>query len=357
MATNVDYMFSSAYTSYATTNVDTATTYNTSTPYLVTAMAESGYYFETAPYVIVKNSIGEQVRYYMESDEVGEYKTSFYLLIDDAFATRSYMEENSFLGYCKISMSAVAERMPVLDKYGIITIYNPTPLELKQIGAVRYYSGDQAVDLGNFISSLIKVFVKIPQNEVTEVKLGGYETGVQCNVIDNDIVETDCGTVEIVGRYGNSMDYENTTVEIYLPLLGFKELETDKVMNETLSLVYRTNIINGDTIACIYNTTGTLIYTFNCKASFEIPYKMNSYDTKGDVDVNADYLFGFTPTVTIRYNKAYNASQTVGNDNQETTLDKLQGYVKCSEVFNTINATTAEKDEIDDLLKTGVIIT
>lgn len=351
-------MFSSVSLTYATANVDTETVYNTGTPKLVTVTAEDGYYFDSVPYIMTQDYIGSRVRNYMQTDETGEYPTSFYLLVDDAFAEETYMEEISTLGYEKIQLSATAVRMPVLDKYGIITIYNPTPQQLKSIGEVRYYnSAGEMVDLGNYISNLIKVFVKIPQNEETEVMLGGYKTGVNCNVLDNDIIETDCGTIEIVGKYNNSMDYENTTVEIYLPLVGFQELETEKVMNETLSLIYKTNIVNGDSIACIYNTTGTLIYTFNCKASFEIPYKMNNGESQGDVRIDSNYLFGFTPTVTVRYNKAYNASHAIGTDNQETTLDKLQGYVKCSEVFNTINATTKEKDEIDDLLKSGVIIT
>lgn len=353
----MNYKFTSIGLTYATANIDGETVYNTSAGQIVQVLADDGYYFDTVPFVRVKDSIGSWGKYYMTSDETGDYKSSYYLVIDDAFASKSYMSESSVLGYASVQIAAEAVRIPQTDKYGIISMYNPTPLQLKEIGNVRYYSGDKAVDLGEYITSLIKVFVKIPQNDVTEVRLGGYGTGVQCNVIDNDIVETDCGTVAIVGKYNNSMDYENTTVEIYLPLIGFKSLETEKVMNETLSLIYRTNVINGDTIACIYNTTGTLIYTFTCKASFDIPYRLNTYDTKGDVGVNSDYLFGFTPTVTIRYNKAYNASQTVGTDNQETTLDKLQGYVRCSEVFNTINATTAEKEEIDDLLKTGVIIT
>ena len=351
------YKFTSIGLTYATANVDTNTIYESDTPQVVQVLADNGYYFDTKPYIITKDYIGSSSKSYMTSDETGDYKSSYYIVIDTAFLEDNYVEESSVTGYASVQLSATAVKTPKTDKYGIISMYNPTPSQLKEIGNVRYYSGDQAVDLGEYISSLIKVFVKIPQNDVTEVRLGGYATGVECNVIDDDIVETDCGTVDIVGKYNNSMDYENTTVEIYLPLIGFKSLETEKVMNETLSLIYRTNVINGDTIACIYNTTGTLIYTFTCKASFDIPYRLNTYDTKGDVGVNSDYLFGFTPTVTVRYNKAYNASQTVGTDNQETTLDRLQGYVRCSEVFNTINATTAEKEEIDDLLKSGVIIT
>lgn len=342
------YMFTLRLTN-ATTNAVMTDFYDASQDFRLTVTAANGYYFAVAPYFYYIDAYGDVMYQTMKTDETGDYKSDYYFDL-----TAEYLLRSEFEG--EITVIADGQVKPEVDKYGIITMYNPTPQELRQIGAVRYYSGDQIIDLGNFITSLLKVFVKIPKGNKAEVLLGGYHTDVECNSIVNDVVETDCGTIEITGRYHNAMDYENTTVEIYLPLIGFKELETEKVMNETLSLIYRTNVINGDSIACIYNTTGTLIYTFNCKASFEIPYYMNEQaETKGNVEVNSNYLFGFTPFVTIRYNKAYNAANAIANDDRETTLEHVQGYIKCSEVFNTIAAPTTEKDEIDDLLKTGVI--
>ena len=339
----------------ATTNVDTTTTYTAAETLRIEVTANDGFHFTTPPYLRYWASGKMEMVTYDE----GEYKTKYVLDITQTWIWTTGMESDSD---CNFKIYGDAQAIPKSDKYGIIQIYNPTPAELKEISKVRYTTIQgqtvNTTDLGDYISSLIRVFVQIPQGDKAKVLLGGYDTGVMSNAVADDIVETNCGTITITGKYGNAMDYENTTVEIYLPLIGFKTLETVKVMNETLSLFYRTNIINGDTIACIYNTTGTLLYTFNCKASFEIPYKLNNEDeTHGKVDVNSNYLFGFTPFVTIRYNKAYNAASTAANDDRETTLETLQGYVKCSEVFNTIKATSAEKDEIDRLLKEGVIIT
>lgn len=350
-----DYTIKSINLTNATANVDTTTTYNAAETLRIEVTANDGYHFTTPPYL----------RYWasgkleMSTDDTGDYKTTYYCNITQYWIYSQGMESDA---NCNFKIYGDAQAIPKSDKYGIIQIYNPTPAELKEISAVRYTTiTNQTVnvtDLGEYISSLIRVFVQIPQSDKAKVLLGGYDTGVMSNPVIDDIVETNCGTISIVGKYGNAMDYENTTVEIYLPLIGFKTLDTAKVMNETLSLFYRTNVINGDSIACIYNTTGTLLYTFNCKASFEIPYKMNREDeTHGKVDVNSNYLFGFTPFVTVRYNKAYNAATATANDDRETTLETLQGYVKCSEVFNTIKATSAEKEEIDRLLKEGVIIT
>ena len=332
----------------ATTNVDNETLYGSGDEVHVTVIANEGYYFATAPSISFINYSGTTTTYTMLTDDVDEFKKNFYY--DFTFPDKVQLNV--------VNIEGNAQVIPEVDKYGIITIYNPTPAELKEIGNVRYmHTTDSSVDLGNYIANLIKVFVKIPKEKTANVVVGGYNTDVVSNVVTTDVIETDCGSVEIVGNYNNAMDYDNTTVEIYLPLIGFKQLDTEKVMNETLSLIYKTNVINGDTIACLYNAKGTLLYTFNTTASFEIPYRLNSViEPKGQLEINSNYLFGFTPFITVRYNKAYNTANVIANDNREVFIKDITGYIKCSEVFNTVKATATEKAEIESLLKEGIII-
>lgn len=332
----------------ATTNVDNETLYSGGDEVHVTVVANEGYYFATAPSISFFNYSGTTTTYTMLTDDTDEFKKNFYY--DFTFPDKVQLNV--------VNIEGNAQVIPEVDKYGIITIYNPTPTELKEIGKVRYMqTTDSSVDLGNYIANIIKVFVKIPKGKTANVVVGGYNTEVVSNVVTNDIIETDCGSVEIVGNYNNAMDYDNTTVEIYLPLIGFKQLDTEKVMNETLSLIYKTNVINGDTIACLYNASGTLLYTFNTTASFEIPYRLNNViEPKGQLEINSNYLFGFTPFITVRYNKAYNTANVIANDNREVFIKNITGYIKCSEVFNTVKATATEKAEIESLLKEGIII-
>lgn len=332
------------YIKYQTVN-----TYNTGDKIYIEVTAAKGYYFPTTPFITAPD-LGAWGEDFL-TDETGDFKTTYHYEYE-------YTGSADLESYDYPQVTAEAIEIPKIDnKYGIITIYNPTPEELALIGDERYIYNQETVDLGDYISSLIKVFVNLPKGEKEVVSLGGFETGVSCNVLVDDIIETDCGTVSITGIYDNAMDYENTTVEIYLPFIGFKTLDTDKVMNETLSLFYKTNIINGDSIACISNTTGTLLYTFNCKASFEIPYRLNNdMEPKGQLEINSNYLFGFTPFITVRYNKAYNTANVIANDNREAFIKDITGYIKCGEVFNTVKATATEKAEIERLLKEGIII-
>ena len=335
------------YLTNATTNISPDTVYYAGDTVDISIIANSGFCFESAPYILLYNaSTGNYDEIPFEPVQTTGVVTAYQL---SWYISTSY----------NVDLYASAVVIPKTDKYGIIQIFNPTPDELKAIGEKRYQSSGEGgfVDLGSYITNISKIYVNLPEGTRGDVVLGGYDTNVQANYLFDDVIETDCGTIEIAGKYNNIMDYKNTTIEIYLPFIGFKELDTDKVMNEVLSLIYKTNIINGDSLACIYNTTGTLIYTFNCNLSFEIPYKMNAdYDERSNLKVDSNYLFGFTPFVTIRTNKEYNTAAVAANDNRVATIGELNGYITCSQVFNTIKASTAEKQAIDNLLKTGIII-
>lgn len=335
-------------TSYCTCNIENGTLYTKTEEIEVTLSADEGYYFETEPYIYYWAS-GDLNKIYLTSEESTEYKTAYSVSFICDKGTDLYLKSTAVV-------------IPTSDKFGIITIYNPTPKELRQIGNVRYHiwrGESQIVDLGNYISSLIKVFVNLPDNlKKQNVVLGGYDTEISSAVILNEIVETSCGSIDIRGKYGNVMDYKNTTVEIYLPFIGFEKLDTEKVMNETLKLIYRTNVINGDSLALIYNGNNSLLYTFECNLGFQIPYKtQGAYDSRSQLAIESSYLHGFTPFCRVRTNKAYNTASISANDDRVTTVGKEVGFIACKQVFNTIKVTTQEKEEIDRLLQSGIIVT
>ncbi len=332
--------------SYCTVNITPAEKIKAGDTVNFTIKADSGYYFPNAPYLRVLSSYGDYNKYYFNTDDTGDYKSNYYY-------STSFVADNQ-----SIELSASGQVAPKIDKYGIIQIYNPTPQEMKQIGDVRYYtSSGNILDLGIYISNIIKVFINVPQGNKATVMLGGYSTNVDCNVCVDDIIETDCGSIDIVGKYNNIMDYENTNIEIYLPFVGFKTLDTAKVMNNTLHLIYKTNIINGDSLACIFDSDNDLIYTYDCNLSFRIPYNLSGYYSNSTpLEITNNYLYGFTPFVIIRTNKSYNTGNIIANDNRVAKIKDLHNYIECSKVFNTIVTSTKEKEMIDSVLKAGVII-
>lgn len=335
---------------HCTTNIIPGKVYHTvdDEKIAVKVTADPDYYFADNPYLAIAFPNGGTGNFGLEPvDPDAEFPTEFYANVKGSDA------------YLSVTITGNATVIPRNNRYGIINIYNPTTKEMKEIGDVRYIivGGDKIIDLGEYITNLIRVFINVPKGNRAIVSLGGYTTDVEANVLIDDIVETDCGNVTIQGHYNNAMDYENTDVEIFLPFIGFQQLETKKVMGESLHLMYRTNIINGDSIACIYNTNGGLLYTFNCNVAFEVPYRINNdYEKDSKLAIDSNYLFGFTPFVTIRYNRPYNSTEITAKDDRACKLKELKGLVKCSEIFDTIRATNEEKREIETLLRQGIIM-
>lgn len=325
---------------HATTNINGSYLLAGET-YSISVIADEGYYFTTEP------TINNEKLTPVESELIKEYTISFKV---PTSAT-------------KITLYGSADVIPnedLKEKFGIIKIFNPTNEELEEVSYTRFRkpASDALdyIDLAKYISHLFKLFIHIPEYAKETIKLGGYDTEVESAVVQNDIIITECGEVEITGKYNNVMDYQNTEIEIYLPFIGFENLDTSKVMNKKIKLVYKTSIINGDTIVYINDEQDNTIYTFVCNVGYEVPYRTNGEYKNTPLNISSGHLHGFKPFINIRANKEYNSSQSVANDDRETFIKNESGFISCSHVFNTIQTTLDEKNLIDKVLNEGIII-
>lgn len=86
-----------------------------------------------------------------------------------------------------------------------------------------------------------------------EIVLGNVSTGVNGEKINQNFSKQTIGTVAITEHYKNFLDYAPyTNVIIYLPYIGFKELDTSLVMGKTLKIEYTLDVITGGCLAQIY---------------------------------------------------------------------------------------------------------
>ena len=336
---------------HATANIDSTTEYVKGEPLEIVVTAEEGYYFSVAP--VFKYSVnGELVSDSLTGD--GTEKPTVF--------TKSYTGEETanFSNTATVGgLYGEAIIIPTVDistMYGIIKAYAPTADQLKAIGDVRYVAlaTGEVLDLGQYITSLRKLFIDIPVTTTPEaVKLGGKSTGVSCLPLATDKVTINCGSVAIAETYNNVVDYTNTTVDLYLPFIGFRPLTTSKIMGRTLTIKYVVNVLTGDGVCCVY-ANETLIETFNCNLSFEVPYKLNNEFYSSTLNIDSSYLYGFTPFVLIRTTQSITKPKYA--DSKEGLLNTFSGFVVCTRVDNTLSISDKEKDEINRLLTSGVYI-
>lgn len=336
---------------HATANIDSTTEYVKGQPLEIVVTAEEGYYFSVAP--VFKYSVnGELVSDSLTGD--GTEKPTVF--------TKSYTGEETanFSNTATVGgLYGEAIIIPTVDistMYGIIKAYAPTADQLKAIGDVRYVAlaTGEVLDLGQYITSLRKLFIDIPVTTTPEpVKLGGKSTGVSCLPLATDKITINCGSVAIAETYNNVVDYTNTTIDLYLPFIGFRPLTTSKIMGRTLNIKYVVNVLTGDGVCCVY-ADGTLIETFNCNLSFEVPYKLNNEFYSSTLNIDSSYLYGFTPFVLIRTTQSITKPKYA--DSKEGLLNSFSGFVVCTRVDNTLSISDKEKDEINRLLTSGVYI-
>ena len=120
-----------------------------------------------------------------------------------------------------------------------------------------------------------------------KIILGNVDTGVNGDKVANNFTSQNIGSIKITEKYNNFLDYSPyTNVIIYLPYVGFKELDTNLVMNKTLSISYTVDVITGGCL-CQIQSDGVRLYEFNGNLGIDIPITASNR-----AQVEAGYISG-----------------------------------------------------------------
>ena len=104
-----------------------------------------------------------------------------------------------------------------------------------------------------------------------EIILGNVATGVNGEKISNNFAKQTIGSIAINEHYHNFLDYTPyTNVILYLPYIGFKELDTTLVMNKTIQVIYTVDAITGGCLAQVY-VNSVRLYEFTGNVGIDIP--------------------------------------------------------------------------------------
>lgn len=104
-----------------------------------------------------------------------------------------------------------------------------------------------------------------------EIVLGNVSTGVNGEKISNNFSKQVIGSILVDEHYHNFLDYTPyTNVILYLPYIGFKELDTTLVMNKTIQVIYTVDSITGGCLAQVY-VNNVRLYEFTGNVGIDIP--------------------------------------------------------------------------------------
>ena len=289
----------------------------------------------------------------------------------------------------------------------LFTVYNPTADQIDALGGYLWgesIAGTLASIFTNPLNAIISLHCIYCEPDVIgtkEIRLGYLASGVSAKYVVSQYKEIDCGTIRIPEYYGDCRDYSPyTTINLFLPFIGFRPIKVDDVMGSELSIKYYVDVYTGACLACVSVNKGGVIqltYNFDGNCSVMLPLTSGSWanmtvglataltsmivnpvagalqipnavhngismSSQGQMGSNVGAMGRKKPYVVITNTQAYDAigyNELYGYPaNILTKLSQLEGYTKVKEVHveNVNNATVDEKNEIERLLKSGVII-
>ena len=231
------------------------------------------------------------------------------------------------------------------------------------------------------------------------IKLGNVDTGVNGEKVNTNFSEITIGSITIPKKYNNFLDLAPyTKVTIYLPYIGFKEIDVTLVMGKTITVKYAVDVITGGCVAEIF-CNKTRLYEFSGQVGIDIPITASnrsqveagyiSNAVSGGADLITGDVLGASETMLSSAFSKYHYSSTSAPSpscvaslnrtcyvvidrptydnlkvfnhtrgrmcNLSKKIGNLKGYTICDSHIDLsgIVATDAEKDEIIKILSSG----
>ena len=119
----------------------------------------------------------------------------------------------------------------------------------------------------------------------SNIYLGIEDTGVEAYIFSLIKPSLNLGTYKIEPIYNSYLDYSPyTKITVYLPYIGFSELDTNEVMGHTLSFDYAIDLDSGE-VTCAISNIDNLTYDENDKPDYSGCYVIKTIPGKIAIDL------------------------------------------------------------------------
>lgn len=263
--------------------------------------------------------------------------------------------------YIEFRGGAQKDVTPTIKNYGSINVYVVTLDNLDAFSKKRYFTESGTFityeqDLSEYVNRIKRIYTHIPTNGTDRIKCGNYDTEINADLPEKDIITLDFGTIKIPRKDNTTLD-KDMLIDVFLPFVGIVSVSSDYV-GKSVKLVYDINVISGDGVCKLLDDNDLPIQLHNVQPNTDILY--TTYDTSviGSDKWDAQNLYGLEPFVRLTYfTNEY--SDVRGNDYKKVVLSQCsKGFYKFDEVVNNDidNIPKSEYNEIVNLLQSGVFI-
>ena len=215
--------------------------------------------------------------------------------------------------------------------------------------------GIQSYDVTPYINNLIMLPFNVPTGEKSTIVAGNETFTTQLPTVDNNYLTVDLGKIKVDEQYKNGFDYYQVKTRLMLPYTNMIELDPKHVINQTVSIKYIVNVVNGDTTINLSNNDD-LFYSNQVNLASEIPFISSA--TKGSQYTVINQLKTvFRNSIKQAYIIIEQPTPVLNSDfyptNEKGTLKGYTGNVKAS-LLNNMDINSNELNALQNLLETGV---
>ena len=217
--------------------------------------------------------------------------------------------------------------------------------------------GIQSYDVTPYINNLIMLPFNVPTGEKSTIVAGNETFTTQLPTVDNNYLTVDLGKIKVDEQYKNGFDYYQVKTRLMLPYTNMIELDPKHVINQTVSIKYIVNVVNGDTTINLSNNDD-LFYSNQVNLASEIPFISSA--TKGSQYTVINQLKTvFRNSIKQAYIIIEQPTPVLNSDfyptNEKGTLKGYTGNVKAS-LLNNMDINSNELNALQNVLETGVKI-
>lgn len=257
---------------------------------------------------------------------------------------------------------------PSEERVDFFTIYEPTNANMKKINDAIFINAADGttINVQQYFSSYKKFYCKIPVAGYKQLKGGRYDFGEQAPYVKEHTIIIDCGSVEITEQYHSLLDYSPfSRLTIYLPFIGFQELDDKLVVGHTLKVQYVVDVLSGRCLAQLFVDSVDLKSCFaeygGIIAADEIFGTDNGYNYYGAYELMTTLQLGELSCYVLIHTKIPLEGDIVNYKglptNEIVKVGDVTGFIKYSSIHvDGMTATDVENKEIESLLMSGIFV-
>lgn len=137
----------------------------------------------------------------------------------------------------------------------------------------------------DYIISFVMLPVQPTVSGSANILIGGVDTQISASLINNQFLRFSCGKLKCSELWQGFIDYApSTRISIFLPFVGIRELAPDDIMDGTVEVVYRIDVLTGEFIVTLCSNTSRalngIISAYNGTMGMDIPITAVNYQNK-----------------------------------------------------------------------------